>query len=401
MITSLQKVQKQWEKQRTELLEQWAEARVLWEDERSFLIDERNAVMIEYKNIAVEKAKLQKELSTVLEEFIARPPLGPASSMETKDVATGNDDQGNSATVPGRPPCLHASPVFSKYKDGAWQEYTAELRLGTFHLMLPTISTGSTSSTTSAASTSSTTSTSSTSSTASTTSTTPKITSFTLYQAHAKVLPPSTAVPSWPYSFQVQLNDERNQTTNTSNATTLYIFLVQSAQDRDQWVDRINHINTQQLTPEEHHRQVLDTCLESGSSELCNAVQDYIARITATTNKAHAMNATEDKAKEDMAMNGKKEEAEKEDIEQKGKLVRLIRPLARIQRSPVASPSGIDAEEALNDRLDADRQEKITKKLAQLKLRMANQKRWGEDIGDERENADLEEDAEVEELITL
>ena len=100
MITSLQKVQKQWEKQRTELLEQWAEARVLWEDERSFLIDERNAVMIEYKNIAVEKAKLQKELSTVLEEFIARPPLGPASSMETKDVATGNDDQGNSATIP-------------------------------------------------------------------------------------------------------------------------------------------------------------------------------------------------------------------------------------------------------------------------------------------------------------
>ena len=206
----------------------------MWEDERSFLIDERNAVMIEYKNIAVEKAKLQKELSTVLEEFIARPPLGPASSMETKDVATGNE--GNSATIPvvpgrpGRPPCLHTSPVFSKYKDGAWQEYTAELRLGTFHLMLPTISTGSTSS---AASTSSTTSTSSTSSTASTTSTTPKITSFTLYQAHAKVLPPSTAVPSWPYSFQVQLNDERNQTTNTSNATTLYIFLVQSAQDRD------------------------------------------------------------------------------------------------------------------------------------------------------------------------
>ena len=141
--------------------------------------------------------------------------------------------------------------------------------------------------------------------------------------------------------------------------------------------------------------------MESGNSELCNAVQDYIARITATTNKAHAMNATEDKAKEDMAMNGKKEEEEKEDIEQKGKLVRLIRPLARIQRSPVASPSGIDAEEALNDRIDADRQEKITKKLAQLKLRMANQKRWGEDIGDERENADLEEDAEVEELITL
>ena len=67
----------------------------------------------------------------------------------------------------------------------------------------------------------------------------------------------------------------------------------------------------------------------------------------------------------------------------------------------MASPSGIDAEEVLNDRIDADRQEKITKKLAQLKKRLANQKRWGEEMGDERENNDLEEDAEAEEVLTL
>ena len=82
MIVSLQKVQKQWERQRTELLAQWSEARILWEDERSFLIDERNAVMIEYKNVAVDKAKLQKEMATLMEEYSKMEELfsAPVSS---------------------------------------------------------------------------------------------------------------------------------------------------------------------------------------------------------------------------------------------------------------------------------------------------------------------------------
>ena len=103
MIASLQKVQKQWEKQRKEILEQWTMARVLWEDEKSFLIDERDAIMVEYKNIAVEKAKLQKRLSKLLEDLsnqtkVLSPSLSSITSNEKQktpaslNTSTSNDD---------------------------------------------------------------------------------------------------------------------------------------------------------------------------------------------------------------------------------------------------------------------------------------------------------------------
>jgi hypothetical protein len=103
MIASLHKVQKQWEKQRKEILEQWTMARVLWEDEKSFLIDERDAIMVEYKNIAVEKAKLQKRLSKLLEDLsnqtkVLSPSLSSITSNEKQktpaslNTSTSNDD---------------------------------------------------------------------------------------------------------------------------------------------------------------------------------------------------------------------------------------------------------------------------------------------------------------------
>ena len=69
ILSSLQSVQAAWKTQREELLEQWAAARLLWEDERSFLVDERDSIMEEYKNVAVEKALLQKEVIRLKENL--------------------------------------------------------------------------------------------------------------------------------------------------------------------------------------------------------------------------------------------------------------------------------------------------------------------------------------------
>ena len=328
MIVSLQKVQLQWEQQRTELLEQWAEARVLWEDERSFLIDERNAVMIEYKNIAVEKAKLQKELSQVLLEF----------SGETKSPPphTATD------AVLVQPPISFGSRVLYSHKGGAWQEYLAELCLGTLHLY--NLSSNSTT----------------------TTTTTPprtSVSSFVVYQAHATALPDvapplSDPLSAWKYQFRLQLSNAQRRistataSTTTSTATTStadkeHRFRVQQAQDRNQWLECIQQMRTTDMSVEDHTDQLVRACFQNGGVEVCDAVEDYIQQRIRS---------------KESSRNGGSGPVETETGDRK---LQLIRPLARIQPSPVVGGVGGGG--------DAQRHAKMSARLKQLRGRMEMQ----------------------------
>lgn len=330
MIVSLHKVQKQYEQQRSELLEQWAEARVLWEDERSFLIDERNAVMVEYKNIAVEKAKLQKELSQLVTELTD----GHASMSK------------NSST------CSFTSRVLSNHINDSWIEYVAKLQLGSLHLYNP--------------------------------DTNQDVTTITVYQATTNAIQTnqtdtnltesnnstSTSFASFQHHFSIQIDD----------ATIM--FAVKSAEDRDKWIHHINQIstNTRHTSQSKHESYIMNLIYESGGSDLCEAVHDYIQRTASSTSASstsstlptspaptspvptslptspHSLNATDTKHEHKIKTLQRNE---------------LVRPLARIQKSPTQEKETKQTHTPATIRANRER---MSARLDHLRKRMTHQK---------------------------
>jgi len=408
MISSLQKVQKQYEQQRADLLSQWAEARVLWEDERSFLIDERDAVMVEYKNIAVEKVKLQKELSQVLHELSgdvhillskttstsktaiqssttaaasptpstssasspssSNPPSSSSSSPSpSPSTARTSSSPAGSSKVPdtmetNRPACSFTSHVLSNhFSNDTWTEYVAELRLGSLCLCdLDTCEV---------------------------------LGSIVVYGASATAtssISPTTEMNlaavktgTWKQYFTIHIDQEPQQKgsinvaimhTNTKNV----LLAVNTMEDRDLWIEHINNIcgATNDATQAEHESYLMRSVYEKGGSELCEAVNNYLKRCSLPAQSPTIM---ENKSAP-LA-------AEQHLVDQKN-TIDLIRPLARIQPSPVNSSSAhepVQQEETKQQREEQNittpttvraNRARISGRLEQLRKRMDSQKHW-------------------------
>ncbi len=311
----------EWEASRLELLRQWDEARTLWEDERSFLVDERDALYEEYRRIAVEKARLQRELSEMLEEVRGEaagggspglPALTPATgarrrrrvrvSGDSAEVLDGDgggasDDRGGGersgsdddpfTQVDGgaQIPCTCAGRVLlleqGQDDSGVFREWQASLRLGTLTLA---------------------------------SNASPHETrTLSVLRAVARPLPDASSPCSgddgtrrgWVARFGLRLEEpcagdsgtddesidgaegegkggddaEDYYSSGSSWSPLRRIVAVRDAVTRDRWIQAINAASTHRLSTVDHQSRVYSVCYGAGGAYLCEAVEDLLKRM--------------------------------------------------------------------------------------------------------------------------